>query len=162
MKTNRRKFISKAAAGGLAAGAIPLVSHSAVEQATAKKFLIKSRDAKLDEILRQPVLKKEMFASPVMIETLELLRYNNSFICRVRSSDGAEGISVAHYDMSIFYPIFNKKLYPFFIGKDARDLDLILERILFYSLNFRLNGIAMGIPLATIEFAILDIEYFYF
>jgi len=33
---------------------------------------------------------------------------------------------------------------------------LILERILFFRLNFRLNGIALGIPLATIEFAILD------
>ena len=111
MKTNRRKFISKAVAGGLAVGAVPLVSHCAVEQATAKESLIKSRDAKLDEILRQPVLKKELFGSPVIIETLELLKYDNSYICRVRSSDGAEGISVAHYDMSIFYPIFIKKLH---------------------------------------------------
>lgn len=156
MKTNRRTFISKAVAGGLAVGAAPLVSHGAGEQPTAEESLIQSREATLDDILKQPVLKKELFGSPVMIETLELLKYNNSYICRVRSSDGAEGISVAHYDMAIFFPIFVKKLQPFFVGKDARDLDLILERILFYSLNFRLNGIALGIPLATIEFAILD------
>lgn len=156
MKTNRRKFISKSIAGGLAVGAVPLVSHSAVEKATGKESPTKSRDAKLEEILRKPVLKKELFGSPVIIETLELLQYDNSYICRVRSSDGAEGISVSHYDMSILYPIFNKKLHHFFIGKDARDLDLILERVLFYKLNFRLGGIALGIPLATIEFAILD------
>ena len=156
MKSNRRKFISKAVAGGLAVGAVPLVGQSAVEQATAKESLIKSREARLDEILRQPVLKKELFGSPVIIETLELLKYDDRFICRVRSSDGAEGISVAHYDMALFYPIFNRKLHRFFVGKDARDLDLILERVLFYGLNFRLGGIALGIPLATIEFAILD------
>jgi L-alanine-DL-glutamate epimerase-like enolase superfamily enzyme len=35
-------------------------------------------------------------------------------------------------------------------------LDLILERIYVYGFNFRFNGISLGLPLATIEFAILD------
>ena len=63
---------------------------------------------------------------------------------------------MAHGDMSSYYPIFLHKLQSFFIGQDARELDLILERVLVYRLNFRLGGIALGIPLATIEFAILD------
>jgi L-alanine-DL-glutamate epimerase-like enolase superfamily enzyme len=42
------------------------------------------------------------------------------------------------------------------MNKDARDLDLIMERIFIYRLNFRLSGQALGIPLATLEFAILD------
>jgi L-alanine-DL-glutamate epimerase-like enolase superfamily enzyme len=115
-----------------------------------------ARYARLDDILKAPVLKREFFSSPVIIESLELLHYNGNYLCRVRSADGAEGLSVAHGSIGIFYPIFLKRLQPFFIGKDARDLDMILERILFYSLNFRLNGIALGLPLATIEFAILD------
>jgi len=110
----------------------------------------------LDEILRQPVLKKELFASPVIIKSLELLRYNRGFLCRVRSSGGAEGISVGHSGMNSFYPIFLNSLQPFFIGKDARDLDLLLEKVFIYQFNFRLNGMSLGIPLATIEFAILD------
>jgi len=117
---------------------------------------IKSRYAKLDEILEKPILKKELFTSPVIIETLELLRFENSFLCRVRSKDGAEGISVGHSDLSTLFPIFLKKLQPYFIGQDARELDLILERIYIYNFNFRYNGIALGLPLATIEFAILD------
>jgi len=74
----------------------------------------------------------------------------------VRSTDGAEGISVGHSGMSSLYPIFVERLQSFFIGKDARDLDLLLERVFIYRLNFRLSGMALGIPLATIEFAILD------
>jgi L-alanine-DL-glutamate epimerase-like enolase superfamily enzyme len=35
-------------------------------------------------------------------------------------------------------------------------LDLILEKVYIYNFNFRLNGMALGLPLATIEFAILD------
>jgi L-alanine-DL-glutamate epimerase-like enolase superfamily enzyme len=112
--------------------------------------------ARLDDVLGQPVLKRELFANPIVIKTLELLHYKDSFLCRVRSSDGAEGISVGHTGMSSLYPIFTNALRPFFIGKDARDLDLLLDKVYIYKLNFRLSGMAIGIPLATIEFAILD------
>lgn len=156
MKTNRRKFISTAVAGGLAVTSMPLTSCDTKNNTPTEESTIELRDAKLAEILKQPVLKKELFTTPVIIETLELLNFENSFICRVRSTDGAEGYSVAHGDMNTYYPIFVRKIQPFFMGQDARELDLILERVLFYSLNFRLNGIALGIPLATIEFAILD------
>jgi L-alanine-DL-glutamate epimerase-like enolase superfamily enzyme len=115
-----------------------------------------SRYATLDEILKQPVLKKELFAAPVIIETLELLRYKDNFLCRVRSRDGAEGISVGHSSLNSLYPIFVNLLQPFFIDRDARDLDLLLEKVYIYNFNFRLSGMALGIPLATIEFAILD------
>jgi len=113
--------------------------------------------SRFDEILKQPVFKRGLFSSPVLIETLELVRYNNSFLCHVRSEDGAEGISVGHSgQLRSLYPVFTNLLQPFFIGKDARDLDLLLEKVYVYNLNFRLSGMALGVPLATIEFAILD------
>jgi L-alanine-DL-glutamate epimerase-like enolase superfamily enzyme len=74
----------------------------------------------------------------------------------VRSRDGAEGISVGHSGLNALYPLFVLNLQPFFIGKDARDLDLLLEKVFVYKFNFRYNGISIGTPLATIEFAILD------
>ena len=153
MKTNRRRFISNTVAGGLAAAAMPLAS---CRSESDSKTDVEARYTRLGEILDQPVLKKELFTSPVIIESLELLKKDDGYLCRVRSRDGAVGISVSHFSMPNFYPVFLKELQPFFIGKDARELDLILERILFFRLNFRLNGIALGIPLATIEFAILD------
>jgi len=156
MKTNRRKFISTTAAGGLAAGALPFSYFGTAETSRRSDTDVTSRYAKIDEILKQPILKKELFATPVIIETLELLRFQNNFICRVRSKDGAEGISVGHNDLSVLFPIFLKKLQPYFIGQDARELDLILDKIYIFNFNFRYNGISLGLPLATIEFAILD------
>lgn len=156
MKTNRRKFISKALSGGIAASALPLVSINQGNENYRSPEELKARYDNLDKIIRQPVLKKELFKSPVIIESLELLRYEGSFLCIVRSKDGAEGISVGHSSLSTLFPIFLKNLQPFFIGQDARELDLILEKVYIYNFNFRLNGIALGLPLATIEFAILD------
>ena len=146
MKANRRRFITSA----VAAGAAALPSLAAPSAAVAARY------RKLDELLKQPVLKRQYFTSPVIIETLELLRLDDGFFCRVRSRDGAEGISVAHSGMSTLFPIFLKNLQPFFLGKDARELDLILEKVYIFGFNFRYNGIALGLPLATIEFAILD------
>ena len=147
IRTNRRRFISGALAGGVTAG-----WPGSCIGADGRK----ADYARLDEILKQPVLKKELFARPVIIKSLELLRYRRSYLCRVRSTDGAEGISVAHNTMNTLYPIFLNALQPFFIDKDARELDLLLEKVYIYNLNFRLSGMALGIPLATIEFAILD------
>ncbi len=153
MRTNRRKFVNTALAGGLAA--VPL-SCTRSEAANLAPGTVKENYARLDKVLKQPVLKRELFATPVIIETLELLRRGSSFLCLVRSSDGAVGISVGHSTLASLFPIFSNVLQPFFIGKDARDLDLLLDKVYIYNLNFRLNGMALGIPLATIEFAILD------
>jgi L-alanine-DL-glutamate epimerase-like enolase superfamily enzyme len=155
MGTNRRKFIATAITGSLAAS-LPLLSNGRNIPAGGSGTFITDY-SRLDQILRQPIFKKELFSSPVIIETLELLRNGTSFLCRVRSKEGAEGISVGHSgQLKSLYPIFTNLLQPFFIGKDARDLDLLVEKAFIYNLNFRLSGMALGVPLATIEFAVLD------
>jgi L-alanine-DL-glutamate epimerase-like enolase superfamily enzyme len=152
MKTTRRRFIGAGLLGGTAAG-LPASARSREARAPGRP---NPRYAKLDEVLRQPVLKRELFPAPVVIESLELLRHEDSFLCRVRSRDGAEGLSVGHAGLKVLYPLFVYNLQPFFLGKDARDLDLLLERVFVYSFNFRYSGISIGTPLATIELAILD------
>ena len=152
MKTNRRKFISTAVTGTLAAS-IPFSGCTTLKPEEKKPVDY----SKLDEILKQPVFRKDLFTSPVIIESIDLLRNGGSFICRVRSTDGAEGLSVGHSgQLKSLYPIFVNLIRPFFIGKDARDLDLLIEKVYIYNLNFRLSGMALGVPLATAEFAILD------
>lgn len=145
MTANRRRFLSTALGGGLAAAPLRPAQPD-----------LAARYAALDAVLKQPVLKRQYFKEPVIIESVELLRLDNSFLCRVRSRDGAEGISVAHSGMRTLFPIFLRNLRPFFPGKDARELDLILEKVYIYNFNFRYSGISLGLPLATIEFAILD------
>ena len=146
---NRRRFLSSAFGSALIGA--PLRSAAAAPSAP-----VAARYQKLDAILKEPVLKKQLFKAPVVIEMLELLRLDDRYLCRVRSRDGAEGIAVAHSGMSTLFPIFLRNLRPFFLGKDARELDLILEKVYIYNFNFRYNGITLGLPLATIEFAILD------
>jgi L-alanine-DL-glutamate epimerase-like enolase superfamily enzyme len=151
MYTTRRKFITTTLTGGLAVS-LP-VSTFGSEPVPDKGQTY----AQLDEILKKPVLKKELFNAPVIIESLDLLRYKDSFLCRVRSKDGAEGWSFANDGpMKTFYPVFTNRLQPFFIGKDARDWEALQEEVYVYQSNYKFQSLALWVPLATIEFAILD------
>ena len=54
------------------------------------------------------------------------------------------------------WPIFSVRLQPFFPGKDVRDLEQLFEELYVYKSNYKLQNLAMWVPWATIEFAILD------
>jgi L-alanine-DL-glutamate epimerase-like enolase superfamily enzyme len=148
MKTNRRKFIETTLAGSVAA------AYSGMKFQSSS---LKEKYTMLDKIISKPVLQKDQFRSPVIINTLELLRLKNSFLCRVRSGDGAVGISVANNDqMKSLWPVFINRLQPFFIGKDARNLETLLDEVYVYQSNYKMQNLALWVPVATIEFAILD------
>jgi len=151
MKSNRRQFLAGALVGGAGAALPAVAAHAASESVSNPNY------AKLDAILKQPVLKRQFFSSPVIIETLELLRLGDNFLCRVRSKDGAVGVSAANNSQQLsLYPIQVNRLQPFFIGKDARDLEALFEDVFVYQSNYKLQSLALWVPLATIEFAILD------
>jgi len=144
MSVNRRTFLS----GAIAAGAAAAAPTEAGREETLEM---------LDRVAAKPVFKKELFPDPVIIESVELLRHEDNFICRVRSAGGAEGHCVSNnYQMLYLYPISTERVNPFFIGKDARDLDGLIEGVYLHRNNYKLQNLALWVPVATVEFAILD------
>lgn len=155
MKPTRRNFLKQSTMGVAAlSGAIGTTGFSLQKH----QFSMKEKYAVLDEAAAKPVLKTSLFPEPMIIHSLELLRYKDNFICRVRTNDGHEGISVGNNMQLIsLYPIFVHRLQPFFIGKDARNLEALLDEVYVYQSNYKLQNLALWVPLATIEFAILDL-----
>ena len=154
MSLDRRRFLSTSLVAGAGVTALPACSASANADSVNDNY------AKLDEVISAPGFKRELFKEPVIIESVELLRDGRSFICRVRSKDGAEGIAESHNTMSVLYPIFLNRVQNVFVGQDARHLDELLDKALEFSFNYRFGGVGIGIPLATMEFAILDMMGF--
>ncbi len=151
MKLNRRNFLKTSAAGALGSAAFVSPFTSCASEKNEVSF------QHLDKALSEPVLKKDLFNSPVIIESIELLRRDNNFLCRVRSTDGAEGISVSNdFQMIYLHPIFMLRVKPFFVGKDARNWDDLLDEFYVFKSNYKLQSLALWVPLATLEFAVLD------
>ncbi len=143
MRLDRRKFL----AGAVGAGAIRPEPAAAGPSA---------RD--LDRAAAWPVLKLDALRSPVIIDSIRLLQKDREYFVHVRSKDGAEGVSLTNPPRAEYLDkILKQLLFPFFLGKDARDLENLLWELYRYRDTYKLSGLALWSPQAWIEFAILDL-----
>lgn len=147
MNLSRRQFVSSAACAGAA-----LLAR---RQGKAEQGAVTGEA--LERAAAEPVLKRELFSTPVMIESMKLLRKGNNYLLSVRSRDGVEGISFDNGRASVLHPIINKLIIPYFIGKDARDLEDHLFGVYRHGSNYKYQGLALWAPVALVEFAVLDL-----
>ena len=147
MKSSRRSFLGAAAAAGALSLIRPTWAGGASQDAEA--------DA-LEAAAARPVLDVQRLKDPVIIESIELLRKDGEHFLRVRSKDGAEGISVDNGRADVLHPILNRLVTPYFIGEDARDLEEHLFGVYRQWDNYKFQGLALWCPVALVEFAILD------
>ena len=143
MSLSRRRLLEVAAgATGLAClparGAEPDASVKSLRQATDR-----------------PVLNLRGLNAPVIIESIRLLRRGGEYLVHVRSKDGAEGVSVTN-GRTYLHAILKELALPYFLGKDARDLERHLFGVYRYRDNYKLQGLALWCPVAWVEFALLD------
>ncbi len=112
----------------------------------------------LDRAAGAPVLVVDGLDRPVKIAAMELLRNRRNFVVRVRTTDGAEGLSVPNaMHMVHTYPIFLNRVARFFVGKDARQLEPLLWELYRHDDNYKYQGLAFWVCTAAAEFAILDL-----
>jgi len=150
MDVNRRRFL-EVATGAAVAGALG-GCRAVNSPAKASSVTVK----RLDEAVSRPVLNLEGLDRPLVIESVRLLRQGREYFIHVRSRDGAEGIAVTNSRAANLHPILNRRVIPYFIGKDARDLEEHLFGVYRYQSNYKLQGLALWCPVAWVEFAILD------
>ena len=144
----RRSFIKTAAAASV-------LSAAGTSRGAAKT--LETDFSALDRALEQPVLEKKYFSEPVIIESVKLLKNGDNFIVRVVSKDGALGYAISNnMHMKYLYPILTGRVAPFFLGKDARELDALIDGVYLARSNYKYQGLALWVCVASVEFAILD------
>jgi len=154
MDLNRRNLFE------LAAGTSVLSLVQGCQSTSSKSGTVSSKPGvtleKLEKAAAAPVLQLDGADSPLVIESIELLRKGRDTFVRVRSKDGAEGVALTNGREQYVYPILNKRVIPYFLGKDARDLEEHLWGVYRHGSNYKLQGLAFWCCLAWVEFAILD------
>ncbi len=141
---NRRRFLSTPALAAAGAHALPAAST-------------KDLMDQLDKAAAKPVLKLDGLKSPVVIDSIRLLKKGGDHFVHVRSKDGAEGLSLPQSGRpETLAPILKDLVIPFFIGKDARGLEDHLWELYRWKSNYKMYGIALWSPQTWVECAILD------
>ena len=106
----------------------------------------------------KPLVQRDRLPNPVIIQSLELYERDDNWFIRARSKDGAEGWSVGHpKKMELSQHVFTKEIAPYMRGKDARDLDRLVDGVFLSGSNYKMQGQLFWVPLAAAEFAILDL-----
>ena len=132
---NRRSFLTTSAAATLLA------------QTTARRAHAADFNAPVFDLPKQ-------FPNPVKIASIDLLQSGKQFFVRTRSTDGVEGV-VLTKDMEDFIPILQRRVIAHFIGKDARDLERLVDEV--YIANYKLSGQAFWCPVAYVEQSCFDL-----
>ncbi|MEX2045015.1 MAG: mandelate racemase/muconate lactonizing enzyme family protein [Opitutus sp.] len=154
MFLSRRRFISHAAVGSVAAA----VSVRAAESRPQQARFPAATDEALYAAAARPVLEvRHLIKEPVIIEAVELLTVGRQHFVRVRAKGGADGLSLDNGRMRVLHPILTQLIAPYLIGRDARDLEEHLFEIYRRGSNYKLQGLAFWSPVALVEFAVLDL-----
>jgi L-alanine-DL-glutamate epimerase-like enolase superfamily enzyme len=149
MTPTRRRFLQAVAGTSFATAR----STQAAAQAERRPTL-----EQLDRAATRRVLHLDALKAPVKVASLELLRNGRTFLVRARSADGAEGLVVPNSDrLRDLYPVFVNRVAPFFVGKDARDLEALLDELYRHDSNYKFQGLALWVSVAAAEFALLDL-----
>jgi len=148
VKLTRRDFLAASASVGT-------LSFLGARSASAQG--IEVSDEALETAAAKSVLSLKGLKDPVFIESIELLKKGRDYFVRVRSKDGAEGLAVDNGRADVLHSILNQLVIPYFIGKDARDLEEHLFGVYRHRDNYKMQGLALWCPVAWVEFAILDL-----
>jgi L-alanine-DL-glutamate epimerase-like enolase superfamily enzyme len=92
--------------------------------------------------------------APVKIASVEMLKVENNYFVRTRSTDGAEGITGTK-QVEDFIPMFEHLVAPHFVGKDARDIESLVDYV--YRENYKLASIPLWCCIAYAEQSALDL-----
>jgi L-alanine-DL-glutamate epimerase-like enolase superfamily enzyme len=112
----------------------------------------------VERAMSAPLLRKALWREPVLITSVDVLKASEQFLIRVRSQDGAVGTAVGHPDvLETTWPILTQRVAPYFLKKDARELEALIDGVYLANSNYKWQGLAFWVPVASLEFAILDL-----
>ena len=94
---------------------------------------------------------------PIVIQSIEVLRFSKVCFVRTRSQDGAVGISVCDDRIFLFLPMLKYLVIPVFLQRDLRDLESLINEVYTYKMNYKYHGIPFWNCVAFIEASLLDL-----
>lgn len=110
----------------------------------------------LEQVLTESVLDLSGLDEPIVIAKIEMLFNCGQYFVRTTSTEGHVGISVCNDRVGFCYQILEKQIAPYFIGKDARRLENLLDEVYVVNNNYKLAGIPYFSCIAGLEISILD------
>ncbi|MDX2023009.1 MAG: mandelate racemase/muconate lactonizing enzyme family protein [Deltaproteobacteria bacterium] len=93
----------------------------------------------------------------VIIRALDLLRVDGERFVRVTAADGSVGYAVTNQHAVYLQEMFRQRVAPAFVGKDARNVEALLDDVYLRNNNYKLVGVPFWCCVSWAELAVLDL-----
>lgn len=104
----------------------------------------------------EPLLK-HLPAEPLVVKAIELLKAGGRHFLRTTTRDGRVGLALCNGELETYAPILKSLVIPYFLGKDARDLETLVDGVFLAKSNYKKAGIIFWSCVAWVEFSLLDL-----
>jgi L-alanine-DL-glutamate epimerase-like enolase superfamily enzyme len=95
--------------------------------------------------------------APVPIAAVDIVRAEGELFVRVTSKDGVTGITKANDRMENLHSMLNGMIVPFFKGKDARDLEFLVDEVYRVKSHYKYAGMPFWNCVGHVEIALWDL-----
>lgn len=96
-------------------------------------------------------------SQPVLIESIELLQFQDVFLVRTTSPEGAVGVATTNSRARYFVPMFAGLVAPAFLGQDARALERLVQDVYIFRNNYKYQGTPFWNCIAYLEASLFDL-----
>ncbi|MFW5787867.1 MAG: mandelate racemase/muconate lactonizing enzyme family protein [Halanaerobiales bacterium] len=93
---------------------------------------------------------------PIIIKKINVIERNGKLYLGCVSEDGVCGYMEANNRVPFLLPIFKEMVIPYFTGKDARNLEELIENVYTYKRNYKYAGMPFWNCVGHVEASILD------
>ena len=155
---DRRKFLRTTTIAGATAITLPITAcNDAAKAMETPKNIKKPYDGgTLEADITKRV--KAAFASPIIIDKIEVVDTKKRFFLRVTDVEGNQGVTAMNKGRFMAtQTIFTQLAAKNFVGKDAREVANLPNELLKYGRNYKFVGLPYWNGIGTVEIAIWDL-----
>ena len=99
----------------------------------------------------------ERFSSPIEIASIEVLAFEGRHFVRTTSTEGLVGIAITNQRLRELLSLVQNVVIPVFLGRDARDLEQLVDEVYIHRSNYKLAGLALWSSVGFVELSIWDL-----
>src|SRR5262245_38348447 len=94
---------------------------------------------------------------PVIVDGIDLVRWRDIYFLRAKGKEGTEGLVMISEGHHFLTPMLQERILPFVVGRDARDLETMVDEIYVHKSNYKYAGSALWTTVAWAEAVLLDL-----
>ena len=94
---------------------------------------------------------------PVVIAAVRVYRHDGAQIVEFESTDGVVGRSMANDKLADVMDLARGRVFPYFVGRDVRDVGRCIDEIITYKGNYKFLGLPFWNAVGNAELALWDL-----